>query len=91
MTMDEESRQHKKPRQQTLVHALSLLQGGSDEPPDQPDQPDQPGSNMPGLQPRARMNPDEERAFLLAVIEQALAITSGVDDDASIFVKSPLG
>jgi hypothetical protein len=84
MTMDEEPRQHQKPRQQSLAHALSLLQGA----PDQPDQPDQPGSGMPGLQPRARMSRDEEREFLLAVIEVALAITSGVDDDASIFVSS---
>jgi hypothetical protein len=62
-----------------------------EEPPDKPDKPDQPdkaGSGMPGLQPRARMSRDEERAFLLAVIEAALAITSGVDDDASIFVSS---
>jgi hypothetical protein len=89
MTMDTEPRQHQTPRQQSLAHALSLLQGGSD----QPDQPDQPGSNMPGLpglQPRGTMGHDEELAFLLAVIEQVLAITSGVDDDASIFVNSPL-
>jgi hypothetical protein len=86
MPMGEEPRQHQKPRQQSLIHALSLLQAGADQPPDQPDQP---GSNMPGLQPRARMSRDEERAFLLAVIEQVLAMTSGVDDDASIFVKSP--
>jgi hypothetical protein len=86
MTMHEEPRQHQKPRQQTLVHALSLSRGGSDQPPDQPDQA---GSNMPGLQPRARMSPDEERAFLFAAIEQILDITSSLDDDASIFVNAP--
>jgi hypothetical protein len=84
--MDEEPRQPQQ-RQQTLSHALSLslVRGG-------PNQPDPPGSgSMPGLQPRASMSPDEERAHLLSTIEQALVIMSDVDDaDASIFVSQPL-
>jgi hypothetical protein len=86
MTMDKEARQQQR-RQQSLSHALSLLRGGPDQL-DQPDQPDQPGSHMPGLQPRARKSRDEERAFLLAMIEVALAITTGGDGDTSIFVSS---
>jgi hypothetical protein len=88
MTTDDEPRQpQQRPqqRQQTLSHALSLslLRGG-------PNQPDPPGSgSMPGLQPRARLSPDEERAYLLSTIEQVLVMMSGVDDDASIFVSLP--
>jgi hypothetical protein len=84
MTIVNDPRQPQQ-RQQSLVHALSLLQRG-------PDQPDQPGSgNMPGLQPRARMSRDEERAYLLSKLEQVLVMMSGVDDDddddASVFVS----
>jgi hypothetical protein len=85
MTSDKEGRQQQQ-RQQLLAHVLSLLLLGG---PDQPDQPDQPGSHMPGLQPRARKSRDEERAFLLAIVEVALAVVSGVDDDASTSVSSP--
>jgi hypothetical protein len=45
---------------------------------------------MPGLQPRARMSRDEERAYLLSTLEQVLVMMSGVDDDdddASVFVS----
>jgi hypothetical protein len=82
MTMDKEPRQHQNQRQQSLSQAVSLLRGG-------PEQPDQQGSGMPGLQPPSRMSP-EGRAFLLSTIDQALAILSGVDDDASILVSLPL-
>ncbi len=93
MTMDKEPRQQQQQqqqqRQQSLSQALALVRGG-------PEQPDQQGSGMPGLQARARMSPEEGRAFLqstieqaLAMIEQALAILSGVDDDESILVSLP--
>jgi hypothetical protein len=90
MTMDKEPRQQQQQqqRQQSLSHALSLLREG-------PEQPDQQGAGMPSLQTCARMSP-EGRAFLLSTIEQALAmieqdlaILSGVDDDASILVSLP--
>jgi hypothetical protein len=78
MTMDKEPRQPQH-SQQSLSQALSLslsqLQEGLE-------QPDQPGSGrMPVLQPRARMSPDEERAYLLSTLEQALALVSSDDDD----------
>ncbi len=81
--MDKEPRQQQQQqRQQSLSQALSLVRGG-------PEQTDQQGSGMPGLQPRARMSPEEGRAFLQSTIEQALAILSGVDDDESILVSLP--
>jgi hypothetical protein len=76
MTIDHDPRQPNQ-GQQSLLHALSLslLQEGLE-------QSDQPGSgSLPGLQPRARMSRDEERAYLLSTIEQALAMISSVDDE----------